>query len=206
MREILIKMENNLNKKMIKKFLVVAILLLSITTISAFCISNGYITDSDGDYTNATKINVICKRASGDILFQLQDIAGYQSTFGGWYDDCTYCDGGVLVEVFEENLNLYGEVFNETCSKEINKCRTNITLYQVSEHVSSKGSSYNDVPDFGPLAPIKKQMPKSNESPETKIPAIREQFEPKDYTDLYLSIGIILLIIIVIILLKKYGK
>jgi len=204
MKETLIKMKNNIKIKMVKNLLVVAVLILSISTISAYCISNGYITDADGELINATKINVICKRTSGNLLSQITDIAGYFFPFGDWYDDCTYCDEGILLEVFNDDSNLYGETFNETCKGEINICRTNVTLYKISEPVSSKGS-YGDTPDFGPAAPIKKQMPKSNESPETKAPGIKPE-EPGNYTRIYLSIIIGVLIIFTIILIRKYGK
>lgn len=207
MRETLIKMKKNYDLKMVKKFLVVAVLLFSITSISAFCVSQGYILDNDDESVNATKINMICKRTSGEIVSQEADKIGYFFPFGDWYDDCTYCDGGIYVNAFVNENNLFGEFYNESCNEEIGICHTNIYLSQIAEELSSK-EYYNAKPDVGPLVEgAPKTMPKSNESPQTKIPEIRKDFYP-DYTYLYVIGGIAFIILFILIInsFRKHGK
>jgi hypothetical protein len=164
-------MKNKINNTILKKLLVGAILILSLSSISAFCVVRGYILDRDSEAVDATKINIVCDRAEGKLLSQIENKSGYLYPFGDWYDDCTYCDQGIYVSAFGDNQKAY----------------------------------YYAEPDFGPLAKEQNVMPKSNESPQTKVPGIRPE-EPKDYTPLYLNLAIILAIIIVIVLIRKYGK
>lgn len=191
---------------MIKNILVVTLLLLSISTVSAFCVVRGYILDNDGDAVNATKINIVCKRAEGELISQLVNTSGYLYPFGDWYDDCTYCDQGVYVSIFEENKNLFGEQFNSSCGDEVKICHNDIYMNQISEPISEK-EYYDTKPDLGPLTKEPIVMPKSNESPQTKVPGIKEDFYP-DYTYLYVLAGIAFIIIFILIInmIRKHGR
>ena len=204
MKGTLIKMKNNNNLNLVKKILLVAILLMSITSVSAFCVSQGYILDSDDGALNATKVNIVCKRAGGDIISQDADKIGYLFPFGDWYDDCTYCDLGIYVNAFVDDNNLFGEFYNKSCNEEIKICHTNLYLNQITEEFSTK-EYYDAKPDVGPLVEgVPKTMPKSNESPQTKVPEIRKDFYP-DYTKYYV-IGGIILVIVAFFIVKKYVK
>lgn len=199
-------MKNKDNIMVMKKFLVVALLLLSISSVSAFCKSQGYLLDEDKDFLNVSKVNVICKRSAGDLISEVKGEIGYGFPFGDWYDDCTYCDLGIKVIAFEDEKNLYGEYFNETCNSEnIETCHTNIYLRQISEDLSSK-DYYSSGPNVGTGSPVPRPMPKSNVTPNETVKGIKEDFAPVDYPRIYLSIFIFILIIFIIILIQKYGK
>ena len=198
-------MKNNLNKNMVKKILFASILLLFlISYVSAFCVVRGYVLDKDNNAVNASKINILCKRAAGDILAQERNMIGYAFPFGDWYDDCSYCNSGVYVNAFQNSDNLYGEATNNTCTSQRFKiCHNNISLEQILELVSEK-QYYNSVPDVGPYAPEQKPMPKGNETPMTNVPGIKEYFG-ENYTFYYILAGIALAFIAVL-LIRKYVK
>ena len=203
MRGTLIKMKNNNNSKIVKKILLAGVLLLFLVSyVSAFCVVRGYIFNTDDEVINATKINMVCNRTDGELVSQIRDISGYLYPFGNWYDDCTYCDKGVYVNAFESNLNLYGESSNKSCGNQMNLCHINVYMNQISEPISGK-KYYDSEPNLGPFAKEPIEMPKSNESPQTKVPGIMPELV--DYT-LYYIIGGIILAIIAFFIIKKYVK
>ena len=209
MKEILIKMKNRTNNKMAKRILLISILFLFLLSyVSAFCTTQGYILDEDGDRVDATKINVVCKRITGDLLYTQPAGNLFGFPFGDWYDDCSYCDQGVFFNAINSVSNGYDEFLNMSCTiNEVKFCHTNMNLETVpsTESASSKDNYANSAPDVGPLVENPEPMPKGNATPEEKITSIKESLHPS-YTRLYFSIVLILLIIVTIILIRKYGK
>src|SRR4030042_474864 len=191
MRGTLIKMKNKNNLKMVKKFLIVALLIFSLTTASAFCLTQGYVLDEKNGFVNTTRINVVCRMAEGEMLYPQPYGTAYGFPFGDWYDDCSYCARGVYINAVNDEFNLYGEALNITCQKS-GVCHTNIHLQYTADELSTK-EYYNEIPDVGSLAPEKTEMPKSNESPQTKVQGIKP--DTADYTLYYVIGGIILAII-----------
>jgi hypothetical protein len=198
---------NNIDEKMVKKLLVLTLLILSLSSISAFCTVQGYVLDSEGNSVNASKINIVCKRADGEILYTQPYGEVFGFPFADWYDDCSYCDQGIYINGVDDLNNRYGEISNLDCvGNELKTCHIDISLENIPEgegvSASSKDGYSNSIPDVGPLVEEQKPMPKSNESPETKIKGIKEK--SNNYTPYYLGVCIIGIILIITAL--KYGK